>query len=72
VSVDARGARGYVGGNREIGNPQIFNKSFAECVFDCLVESITSEHGGGRISQIEQLIEPSCHFLHLKNRNQFL
>lgn len=49
VCVDARATGRYIGGQREIWRPQIFNVNVTESFSDRLVEATTGEHRRYRI-----------------------
>lgn len=63
MSVDAHARRRDVGGDSEIRQPQVLYVRFTERALDCLIEIPAAEHRCHRISEIQDLTPPLCHFL---------
>lgn len=53
VSMDPHTAGTDVGGDCEVGEPEIFDVHVAECGSNCCVELAPGEHRRGRVSQVE-------------------
>jgi len=63
----------YVGGDREIRQPQVLHqKVLAERVADHLVEERSAEHGSDWIGQIQHLAPYLRHFLRSKSNRSVM